>query len=267
MSFLNTELFLDCFPCHLPIVFDSSFPWVVQRTQKDSRDFRSIGVAYFCASSLLTMSLTFLIFYKTAGREMRKIPSPLSRSGSEMPAGRRRWCTFIYSLSLSDRLFRFKCNSGIVYGGFKASLCFYTVLFQVQTMKLFSGAGLSSSSSPSGLSSCSPDPPENELLSLTQTHSPDPAGIPLQEFEAQGQVPQLEGTWHVPHFVGGETEARGLSHSLAELLLPVLGIPCLPREDGLEPRLWTRILLPQGLDYVAGWICACLLRVPSVRFC
>lgn len=142
---------------------------------------------------------------------------------------------YFYLFPLSDRLLRFKCNSGVVYGGFKASLCFYTVLFQVQTMKLFSGAALSSSSSPSGLSSCSPDPPENELLSLTQTHSPDPAEFPSRSLRHRDKC--LSWKARVPHFVGGETEARGLSHSLAELLLPVLGIPCLPREDRLEPRL------------------------------
>lgn len=65
VSFLKIELFLDCFPCHLPIVLDSSLHCAVQRTQKDPKHFKSIGVAYFCASNILIMCLTFLIFYKT----------------------------------------------------------------------------------------------------------------------------------------------------------------------------------------------------------
>lgn len=78
-------------------------------------------------------------------------------------------------------------------------------------MELFSGALPGAQELLSAHHSCSPDLPEKELLSLTQTHSPDPAEIALQEFEAQGQVSQLEGTWH---FKGRETEAQGLFHYL-----------------------------------------------------
>lgn len=41
--------------------------------------------------------------------------------------------------------------------------------------------------------------------------------------------------------------------SLAELLLPMLPFPVSPG----KAELWTQILLPQGLDNVADWICAC----------
>lgn len=54
----------------------------------------------------------------------------------------------------------------------------------------------------------------------------------------------------------GNWDTGFVPFSIAELLLPVLGISCLPREDRLDPRLWTQVLLPQGLDYVAVCVSA-----------
>ncbi|KAF4799837.1 hypothetical protein TURU_050982 [Turdus rufiventris] len=92
------------------------------------------------------------------------------------------------------QIFGFKCNLGIVNGSICVFLdCTFPGIDSEVILRSFtwcSGAPFS----PSGLNCCSPDVPGNELLSFTQTHSSGPAEIALQEFEAQGQVPQLEGT-------------------------------------------------------------------------
>lgn len=170
-----------------------------------------------------------------------------------MPAGMKHWCTSIYSLFLSDRIFGFKCNLGIVNGSICVFLdCTFPGIDSEVILRSFTWC-IGAPFSPSGLNCCSPDVPGNELLSFTQTHSSGPAEIALQEFEAQGQVPQLEGT---DILQVGKLRHRVCPFSIAKLLLPKLGIPCLPREDRLGPRLWTQVLLPQALDYVAVCVSA-----------
>lgn len=98
-------------------------------------------------------------------------------------------------------------------------------------MKLFSGALpdtqelLSAHHSASLAQLLLSDLPENELLSLTQTHSPDPAEIALQESEHRDKCPGWNDI----------LQARKLRHGVCPVLSsrapsPHVAIPCLPRE-------------------------------------
>lgn len=139
MSFLNTELFLNCFPWHLPIVFDSSLSCT-----DDAEGLQGLQV-HWCSIFLCFKHPDHVSHFPNFLQDCRLGNEEDPESFIQVWVWNACWkeaLLYFYLFPLSDRLFRFKCNSNFKfkYSNALRHLCFYTVLFQVQTMKLFSGA-------------------------------------------------------------------------------------------------------------------------------